>query len=322
MKPLKLLLPLAFAVAFAGNLVAAEFPDRQMRMIVPFPPGALTDLVARTTAEYIKEKTGQTVIVENRPGAAGNTGTKELAEAAPDGYTIGVIANSIMGINPHIYKSMPFDPLLDIAPVAGLVEAPALLVANVSAPFDDLAGLLMLAKEKPGQVTYGSSGFGSPLHLNMHLIGHLAGVELLHVPYPGAAPAMVDLLGGRIDVITIGYGVASEHVKAGKLKLIAAATRDRLDYLPDVPTVSETIGKDFHTPAWFALAAPRGTPAEIVEKLNSIVNQMLDDPDVTKRFKVAYLSEMRTSPAELRTRIENESDSWKALAEETKLEKQ
>ena len=322
MNPFRFLLSLAFVLAFSGSVAAADYPDRQIRMIVPFPPGALTDLIARTTAEYIKEKTGQTVVVENRPGAAGNIGIKELADSEPDGYTIGVIANSIMCINPHIYNNMLYDPLVDIAPVAGLVEAPGLLVANVSAPFNDLPGLFDLAKQKPGEVTYGSSGFGSPLHLNMHLIGHLAGVDLLHVPYQGAAPAMVDLLGGRIDVITIGYGVASKHVEAGKLKILAAATRNRLDYLPDVPTVTETIGKEFHTPAWFALGAPSGTPSDIVEKLNSIVNEMLNDPDITKRFKALYLAEMRTSAADLRSRIQSESDVWKALVEETNLEKQ
>ena len=322
MSSVKSLISLIFLlVALSSSASAQVYPERLIRIIVPFPPGAVTDVVARLTADFIREKTSQSVIVINRAGAAGNVGTREAANATPDGYTLALIANSIMAINPHIYKNMNFDPITDLEPIATIVDVPAMLVANASAPYNNLAEFISHAKVKPGSLSYGSSGYGSPLHLGIHRLAHAAGIDLLHVPYKGAAPAIQDLLAGRIDVMALGYGTIVAHVNGGKLKLLATATRTRLADLPNLKTIEETLSSPFEHSAWFGLAAPKGTPSPVISKLNGLVQQMVADPVISSKFQRIYMTPMRSTSSEMKVMIQNEYERWKQLIQVTKLQK-
>jgi tripartite-type tricarboxylate transporter receptor subunit TctC len=257
--------------------------------------------------------------VINTAGAAGNIGTREVANAAPDGYTLALIANSIMAINPHVYKDMKFNPLSDLEPVATIVDVPAVLVTNANSPYNDLSELIKVARLKPGSLSYGSSGFGSPLHLGIHRLAHASQIELLHVPYTGAAQAIQDLVAGRIDLMALGYGTVVELVNGRKLKLLATATKTRLAELPEVKTVEEIIGSPFEHSAWFGLAAPKATPASVVGKLNDLVRQMLLDPTISGRFRTMHMVPMPTQPQEMRKLIEQEYGRWEDLIRVTKL---
>lgn len=298
---------------------AQGYPDRLIRIVVPFPPGAVTDVVARLTADFIRTKTNQTVIVMNSAGAAGNIGTREVANAVPDGYTLALIANSIMAINPHIYKDMKFNPLSDLEPVATIVDVPAVLVTNASAPYNDLSEFISHAKDKPDSLSYGSSGFGSPLHLGLHRLAYAARIDIVHVPYTGAASAIQDLVAGRIHVMALGYGTVAELVNGRKLKLLATATRARLAELPEVKTVEETLGSSFEHSAWFGLAAPKATPSSVIRTLNDLIGQMLADPGITSKFSAIHMTPMRSSPEEMRNLIQQEYGRWEDLIRVTKL---
>lgn len=298
---------------------AQVYPDRPIRIVVPFPPGAVTDVVARLTADFIRAKTNQTVIVMNSAGAAGNIGTRAVSNSAPDGYTLALIANSIMAINPHIYKDMKFNSLVDLEPVATIVDVPAMLVTNESAPYNDLPEFISHAKNKPGSLSYGSSGFGSPLHLGLHRLAYAAQIDLVHVPYKGAAPAIQDLVAGRIHVMALGYGTVAGLVNGGKLKFLATATRTRLKVLPQVKTVEETLGSPFEHSAWFGLAAPKATPTSVIKTLNELVGQMLVDPSISSKFRAIHMIPMPSTPGQMRNLIRREYDRWEDLIRVTKL---
>jgi tripartite-type tricarboxylate transporter receptor subunit TctC len=283
---------LATAVCFAAASLAAgpvwstearEYPSKPIRVIVPYAPGGGTDTAARIIAQRLGAAWDETVVVDNRPGAAGIIGSDIVAKATPDGYTL-LVAAGAHAINPSLYSKLPFDVRKDFAPTAFLVTAPNILVVNPSVPATSVKELIALAKSKPGQLNFGSGGAGQTPHLAGELFKSMAGVEMTHVPYKGGAPATADLIGGRISVMFGGMVLTLPHVKAGKLRALATTGAKRAKAVPDLPTVAEAALPGFEADEWFGLWAPGGTPSAIVQKLNAAVRDILKSRDAQERF--------------------------------------
>jgi len=258
-------------------VAAQEYPDHPLRMIVPFPPGASTDNVARLLAKSMSESLGQPIIVDNRAGAGGIIGAEAVAKAAPDGYTLLASTAGVHIANPAVYKSLPYDPIKSWAPVGLTNAVPMAIVVLTSSPFKTLQELVDYASKNPGKLTYASSGAGSALHQWAEMFKNAAHVDILHIPYKGGAPAVTDFLGGRADVMFTYYSSVLENTKAGKTRILAVGSPTRLKLTPDVPTVGEAIGLDgspFST--WTGLLAPAGTPAPVIARLNKAVGYALE----------------------------------------------
>src|SRR5499433_2309231 len=248
---------LALLFAFAASLAAAQaFPSRSIRLIVDTSPGGLTDLLARLTAEALTVRLGQTVVVENKPGASGNVAADLLIRSPADGYTLMIAAAGNLAVKPFLERSVPFDPMVDIVPVINVADAAHILVVSASMEAKDLAQFIAYAKANPGKVYYGSAGIGSPPHLSLELFSRLAGVKLMHVPYKGIGNALPDMLAGRLQAMSISLGSALPYLKTGQIRPLAAAARERLAGLPDVPTSAQAGLPGWEMSAWFAVFAP------------------------------------------------------------------
>jgi tripartite-type tricarboxylate transporter receptor subunit TctC len=292
---------------------AQKFPDRPVKVIVPYTPGGGTDTVARALSQKLSELWGQPVVVENRPGASGMLGADAVVRSPRDGYTLLFSDVSLFVINPHIQAKLPFDPLKDLAPVARVVQlAPVLAVAN-NAPGKTIAELVAYAKANPGKLTYASPGVGTYTHVAMEYLKHLTGADILHVPYRGSTPAMTDLLGGRITMYMVTYSVFDEAEKAGQLKIVATANHARLPQRPDLPTIGETV-KGFGISVWFGLAAPSGTPEPVLDKIHNDVAGILKQPQFNDTFikPQAYIAGSG-SRAEFAAQIAAEHAKWAEL---------
>ena len=292
---------------------AAAYPSKPIRILVGFAPGGATDIVARTVAEKLQAAWGQPVVVENRPGAGSNIAAEQAARADPDGHTLllGTIANAT---NMSLYKNLKYDTLKDFAPVTQLMSAPSVLVVSPSLPVDDLKGLIALAKQKPGTLTYASSGAGGSPHLAGELLELRAGVDMVHVPYKGAAPALADVIGGQVN---LGFKTALSalpSMQAGRLKPIAVAATRRLPQIPNVPTMAEAGFPDFEVSSWNGLMAPAKTPPAIVAKLHREVVRILQLPDVRERFATQAAEPVGSTPEEFRAYIRSEIDRWGTVA--------
>jgi tripartite-type tricarboxylate transporter receptor subunit TctC len=252
----------------------AEYPERTIKIIVPFSPGGGTDIVARLLADFLGRDLGKTVIIENRPGSGTIIGTEAAANSAPDGYTL-VLATIAHAANPSLYAKLPYDTFKAFAPVALLARSFNLVVVNPKAPFKTIADLIADAKANPGKLNYGSFGYGTSAHLAAELFNALAGVQLTQVPYKGAAPAITDLLGGQIDVIFTTVASAAAYVEAKQLRALAVTSAKRSDAFPDLPTVAEAGVPGYAAEAWYALYAPAGTPADVLARLNTSVNKAI-----------------------------------------------
>jgi tripartite-type tricarboxylate transporter receptor subunit TctC len=277
---------------------AQEFPTRPIRLIVPFPPGGGTDVVARVLAPRMSETLGQSVVVDNRAGAGGNIGADLVAKAPADGYTI-LLAASTVAVNVSLMPNLPFDPLKDFAPVVLLLMNQSVLVVNPNLPVNNVHEFIALAKSKPGALTYGSSGNGSGAHLAGEMFKIMAGVNLTHVPYKGAAPAMNDLIAGRIDAMIIDLAIAMPYVKAGKIKALAIGSAQRFDALPDLPTISESGVPGYEINGLMGFVAPSGTPAGAIQRLNEAANRSLQDPEVRQRLRALATIPMGGTPEQL-----------------------
>jgi tripartite-type tricarboxylate transporter receptor subunit TctC len=298
----------------ATGAEAQAYPIRQIRLIVPFAAGGVTDLLARMAAEHVKARTGQAVVVENRPGAGGNTGLDQVVKAVADGYTIGLSGATIFGVNPHIYKQMPFDPMKDLVPVAIIAEAPQILVINAAkVPARDLKSFIEYAKSNPTRLNYGSAGTGTPNHLGADQIARQAGIAMAHVPYRGGGPAVADLVAGNVEVAVVATGLVIEHVKAGTLRVLAAVAPKRLPFLPDVPTTAEAGLPTYDTANWFGIVAPVRTPAAVVSTLNGLIGSMADDPSVQERIARAYMLPMRVSPEAFAAMVKSDGPKWEKV---------
>jgi tripartite-type tricarboxylate transporter receptor subunit TctC len=284
---------LAAALASAGwPALAQTYPTKPIRVVVPYPPGGSGTIVARILGDKLNQAWGQQILVDSRPGASGMIGAEIVAKSPPDGYTLLAGYTSEVAINVSLFSKMAYDPLKDFAPVALTGVIPMVLLVHPSVPVKTVKELLALAQRQPGEMTYGSAGAGSPAHLAHELLNRSAGVKMVHVPYKGAAPALVDLLGGHVFTYFSGMPPAMPHVRAGKLRGLAVSSAKRSAAAPDIPAVSESV-PGFDVPTWFSLLAPAGTPRDIVAKLNAETVRSLNDPAV--KPKLAALGAETTS---------------------------
>ena len=264
----------------SGSAVWAQnYPVRPIRFVAAFPAGGPSDIVARAIGKRMSEVLGQPVVVENRTGAGGNIGADAVAKSAPDGYTI-LLGGSYLTIAPSLYLKLPFDPEKDFAPIGLLVSNQYVLVTHPAVPARNVKELVRLAKSKPGQLNYGSAGIGSPPHLAGELLKTMAGINAGHIPYKGASPALVDLIGGHIDFYFGGISGALPHVKTGKIQALAVTSSRRSSQLPEVPTVAESALPGYDITTWFGLLAAAGTPSDIVKKLNSVIVSIVNEPEL------------------------------------------
>ena len=307
------------AAAFAQTSSPA-WPSQPIRMIVPVAAGGVTDMLGRLAAEHIKAKTGQSVVVENRPGAGGNTGLAAVVAAAPDGYTLGQVAVNNVNMNQFLYKSMPFDPIKDLVPVAAIGDAPQILAISAKVPATTLTEFIAWAKANPDKANYGSAGTGSTVHLAADQITRQAGLKFAHVSYRGAGPAVTDLVGGNVQMMVVAAALVVEHAKAGSLRLLAAASQHRLPLLPDLPTTAEAGLSVYDTANWFGLVAPKGTPKPIVYRLNAIVVSMADDPEIAKRFAANYILPMKLSPEAFAGMIARDTPKWEKIIKDAGIQ--
>lgn len=297
------------ALLVCANALAQAFPSRPVHIVVPFPPGGGTDVVARAVAPVMSEALGQPVIIDNRAGAGGNIGTEAVAKSAPDGHTL-LVASAATAINNTLAKNISWQVSRDFAPVALLVINQSLLVAHPSVPASSVKELIALAKSKPGQVTYGSYGNGSSAHLIGELFKMMAGVDLLHVPYKGAAPAVNDLLGGQVNLVFADVAAVLPHVKSGKLRPLGIGSSRRFDGLPEVPTISEAGVPGFEAGGFLGLVAPAGTPPAAIAALNAAAVKSLAAPQVRERLIGLATIPMGGTPEEFGRHLRAEVDKW------------
>ena len=302
-------LGLAVLLSGAGVARAADpYPTRPVHWIVPFPPGGATDVVARIMAQWLSEHLGQQVVIENRGGAGGNIATQSVINAAPDGYTVLLVPTS-SAINATLYESLPFNFLKDIAPVAGLVRSPNVMEVNPSVPAKTVAEFIALAKANPRKLNMASPGVGTAVHLSGELFMVMTGVQLTHVPYRGGAPALVDLMGGQVQVMFDVLPGSLAHIRAGDVRALAVTTGERADALPDVPTIADTV-PGYQASTWFGFAAPKGTPPEIIARLNQAINAGLADPAIRARLAEVGSDPMPLSPAAFGALVAAETEKW------------
>ena len=287
---------------------ALDYPTRPVRMVVPYPAGIAPDIVARVVAQPLSQRLKQQFIVDNRPGGASNVGTAMVAHAPPDGYTLLVVTTT-NAINTSLYDNLDFDLIRDFAPVAGLVRLGLVIVVHPSVPAQTLGEFIAYAKANPGKISMGSGGNGSPAHVTGELFKMMTGVNLTHVPYRGAGPAITDLLGGQIQVTFTDMAASIEYIRAGKLRALAVTTATRSEALPDIPTVGDFVS-GFEASQWVGLCAPKNTPPEIIGKLNTEINTGLADPRLKARFADLGGTVLPGSPADFGKLIAAETEKW------------
>lgn len=297
----------------AAPAAAQTYPDRPVRVIVPYTAGGGTDTVARAISQRLADKWGHPVVVENRPGAGTTLGTDAAAKSSPDGYTLLFSDSTSFVINPHMYDKLPFDPLKDLEPIALAVRLAPVLAVATNAPGKSVPELVAYAKANPGKLTYASPGVGSYPHVAMEYFKHLAGVDILHVPYRGSTPALQDLIGGRLSMYMVTYSVFDALEKEGKVRIVAAATNERIPNRPDLPTIGETV-KGYAINVWFGFAAPAGTPAPVLDKIHGDVAEILRDPQFVDSFikPQAYIAG-NLSRAAFKDLIRTEHGKWAEL---------
>jgi tripartite-type tricarboxylate transporter receptor subunit TctC len=278
---------------------------------VPYPPGGTTDILARLVGQYLSDKFGQQFIIENKPGGGNNIGTEYVVNSPPDGYTL-LLANPANGINATLYRKLNFVFLRDIAPVAGIVRVPNVMEVPPNFPAKTVAEFIAYAKDRPGKINMASSGTGTSVHLSGELFMAMTGVKMTHVPYRGAGPALVDLMAGTVDVLFDNLPSSIEHIRGGQLRALAVTTDRPNAALPGVPTVGDTV-KGYEASAWFGVGAPKGTPREIVEKLNTAINEALRDPKFQARLAELGGTPMIGTPEEFGAVMKAETDKWEKV---------
>jgi tripartite-type tricarboxylate transporter receptor subunit TctC len=307
-------------VGFSQQAALAQYPSKPVHIVVPYPPGGAVDAFARVLSQQLSDVWSQQVVVENRPGASTMIGAEQVAKSPADGYTLLLTAELTFVTVPHLYEKIPFDPLKDFAPITALVSATQALVANPSLPAKTVKDIVALAKTKPGELSYGSFGIGSTGHLNMEVLQAITGVRFNHVPYTGAGPAMNDVIGGHINFMFAALSVVKGNVQAGKLRMIGVGSDHRSREFPDVPTISESGARGFEAKSWFGLAAPAGTPADIIKKINKDVAKVLSDPAFADRYLAAQgLESIVSSPEQFVTFIRDETAKWGKVVKDANI---
>ncbi len=287
---------------------ADTYPSRPVHWIVGFAPGGGNDIVARLMGQWLSERLGQPVVIENRPGAATNIATETVVRAPPDGYTLLFVAPT-SAINATLYEKLNFNFLRDIAPVAGIIRIPNVMVVNPSVPAKTVPEFIVYAKSNSGKVNMASPGVGTSVHLSGELFKMMTGIDMVHVPYKGAAPAITDLLGGQVQVMFGTMPSAIEYIRAGKLRALAVTTAARSEELPDIPSVGEFV-QGYEVSAWYGMSAPMGTPAEVIDKLNKEINAGIADPELRARLAALGGTVLPGSPADFGKLIADETGKW------------
>jgi len=305
------------AATMPAALAQSGYPNRQIRMIVPNPAGGGTDIMGRLAADAISVQFGQPVIVDNRAGSSGMIAADAVLQLPADGYTLFAVYSGVMTVNPAIYKErLRYDSLKDFVPIAPIAEVPNVLVVNASLPVHSVADLIKLAQSKPGKLNYASSGNGVSNHLAMELFKQMAGVNITHIPYRGGAPAMVDLIGGQVDVMFNNMAEMAGHLKNPRLRILAVATDKRVPTLPDVPTVAESGLNGYEIKLWYGVVAKAGTPDDIVDKLNAAIRAQFERPEKRDRLSNLASLPMSMSTGEFRNLIAQEQRKWAKVVDE------
>lgn len=309
----KLPFAVAAALALATPFALAQapaYPKQPVTLVVPFPAGGPTDAMARVLAQKLGDRLGQQVVVDNKGGAGGSIAAEFVAKAPADGHTLFFGTTGTMAINPSLYSKLRYDPVKDFAPVSLMASTMNVLVVNPQVPARNLADVIKLAKAKPGDITYGSAGNGSSNHLSGELFRSTAGIQISHIPYKGSAPALVDLMGGRITMMFDTIAQQTQNIAAGKVRAIAVTGPKRSPLLPDVPTAQEAGLKDFDVTIWFGVLAPAGTPAPIIDKLSREIGAVMSTDEMKKRMQADGAEARPTSPAEFAALIRSDLAKW------------
>jgi len=298
----------ALAAGIGSASAAADFPNRPIKWVVPYTPAGTTDVLARLSASYLSGKLGQQIVIENKPGGGNNIGTEYVVHSDPDGYT-WLLVNPANGINTTLYKNLKFNFPKDIQGVAGIVRTPNIMEVNPNFPAKTVQEFIDYCKKNPGKVNMASSGAGTSVHLSGELFKSMTGCKMVHVPYKGAGPALTDLMGGQVDVIFDNLPSSAGFLKAGKLRALGVTSTKRDSEFPDVPPVSDTV-KGYEATAWFGIGVPKGTPKEVVDKINAAVQDMLKDKGMIEKFKQLGGTPSPGSAADFQKTIEAETAKW------------
>ena len=314
------LLTLALCSAASGAH-AQTYPDRPIRLIVPYAVGGTTDIIARVVGNKLGAVLGQPIVIENKPGAGGNIGSAYAARQPADGYTLVMAVESSHAVNPNVYAKSPYDPVKDFSPISNLADVPNVLVVNPALPAQDLKSFLALLKSQPGKLAFGSSGNGGLSHMNGELFMSVTGTRMLHVPYKGLGPALNDLVAGQIQVVFDNIPSSNPLIQAHRIRPLAVAAKQRLKVLPDVPTYAEAGLPAMNTPSWFGLAAPAGVPDAILDRLNAAVVQTLHDPQTVDAIEKQGAVPAPTTREAFAETISQSYAGWKKIVDDIKFEK-
>ncbi|MBL0143256.1 MAG: tripartite tricarboxylate transporter substrate binding protein [Betaproteobacteria bacterium] len=316
----------AAAVFMAATLVfgaapaamAQAYPSKPVKILVGFAPGGAMDIVARTVAQKLGPNLGQTVIVENKPGAASNIAIRQLIDSPPDGYTVMLVANGLTA-NPFLYTQQPFDPNTDVVPITLVARLPVVIAASSSSEFTTLRKLIEVSKAKPGSVNYGSPGSGSTPHLATEMFARAAGISLTHIPYKGGKPAISDVLGGQLPLVAVNAVEVLPLVQSGKLRVLAALSAERITTLPDAPTIAESGFPGFEASVWHAFIAPKGTPPAVVQTLATQIHKVLADPEVKERLAGLGAIVSPSTPQQLADLVRSDYERYGKLIREANI---
>jgi tripartite-type tricarboxylate transporter receptor subunit TctC len=308
---------IAALAAFSAGAWAQAYPNKAIRLVVPFPPGGGTDIIARELSTKLTTTLGWTFVVDNKPGAGGNLGVDAVAKSPADGYTLVLGQTSNLAINPTLYGKLPYDPFKDLTPVSLVATAPLVLVVPAASPYKTVADVVTAAKAKPSEVNFASPGNGTVAHLTGELFQKAAGIKLQHVPYKGSNQALTDLMGGQVQLFMASVPTALPHIKSGKLRAIAVSSAKRVGDLPQVPTIGESGYKGFDATTWFGVLAPAGTPKDIVARLNGEINKALKAPDVQKRIDDEGGEAVGSTPEQFAQLMKDDFTRWGKVVKES-----
>ena len=304
-------------VCVAGLSAAQGYPDKPIRLIVPFPPGGGTDVLARESALKVAKNTGWNIVTENRPGSGGNIGVDNVAKSAPDGYSLVLGQTSNLAINPTLYAKLPYDPEKDLTAIGLIADAPLVLVVPANSPLKSFDDMIAAARAKPELLTYASSGNGTVAHLAAVQLQNAAGIKLTHIPYKGAAQASNDLIGGQIDMYLSSVPTLIGHIRNGKMRALAVTAAQRASDLPDVPTIAERGYPGFEAVTWFGLAAPAGVPKEIVQRLNAEFNKALQTSDLSQKYQEQGARVLTGTPEDFAKLIHDDRIRWGKIVKDS-----
>lgn len=316
MKKIASLLLLSGIAVVNTQAQAQDFPNRAIRLVVPFAAGGVTDTSGRAVADRLSARLGHQVVVENRPGASGNIGTEQVAKSAPDGYTLVLGFDGTMVINPHVFAKMPFDPVRDFAPVTKLGDATIIVVAHPSLPVKNMTELIAYSKTKPNTLSYGTSGTGGTPHLAGEMLKQRHGLDWTHIPYKGGGQAIIDVIAGQIPLVYTAVASSQQHVKSGKLRALGVSSAKRSSSLPDVPTFVESGLADFIVDSWVGILAPAKTPRAIVDRLNKETVAALAEPSIRERYSVLGIEPVGNTPEQFAAQIRDDLARWEKVVKQ------